>query len=277
MNKSEREALRGLPWLPRMLYHESIRPRMDYGTGFVGVKKGCGISWWSCTEDLEVEGAPGIRYDRPSVDQVRRAAKQLKKHGLIEFHTEKGKKKLVFQCLLATTDNSVQKKAASKPPAKITPLFNDQTPEAARDSENHEVESRQAKNSKSRHTSDIRITMIECVSDARARSSPDSENSDHVEDYSVCNEGDFSPQEFKTHVGDYLSYCRTHHYKPSQTGLKNLLASRIFYREQRRKTQYTRESLYDARRSKLNAIAIRELNIADNIHDENIARRAGLW
>ena len=278
MNKSEREALRGLPFLSRMLYHESIRPRMDYGTGVVGLKSG--ISWWCCTEDLEVEGSSGIRYDRPSVDQVRRAAKHLQKRGLIEICTKKSKRKLVLKCLLATTDKSAQNKAASKPPDKPATIKTVEPPVVASLPANSDTETQHVKNSQSRHTSDIRIYMIDCVS--RTRSSPDFENPeqvDHAEEFSVSNEGNFSPEVFKTHVADYLSYCRTHHYKPSQTGLKNLLKTRMFFKEQNRKTQHTRETLYDARRSKINALAIRELDIADNIHDENIARRrkAGMW
>lgn len=112
INHTERETLRGLPYLQRLLYIEGIRPYMDYATGIVGLKRG--ISYQSLSEEMYVEPHPGYQSGSPSRDQIRRALRGLEKSGLIQ--QQNYPKKLVFECLLATQDNCVQNKAAIKPP-----------------------------------------------------------------------------------------------------------------------------------------------------------------
>lgn len=262
MNTAERDALRGLPWLSRLLYTESIRPRMDYKSGYVGKKQGAGICWNACTEDLEVEGYPGVKYQRPSVQKVRRAAKHLERRGLIENRTKKDSKKLVFFCVLATTDKSAQKKADSKPTEQKDPIQTDETPDIPTVSENSDQQTQHTKKRKSRHTSVVRLFDCMNTTRARARDDPsDAEIGEHL-----------SPQEQKDSANDYLTFCHTHNCKPTEQGFRNLLKTRVFFKQQRWKTRSKREELYDARRSKLSALSFREQQIADNIHDENIFR-----
>lgn len=123
INGEELSRLAGLPDIQFRLYVVA-RQFMDWSTGIVGLKRG--VSWQSLREELYIEPAPGIKGGAPSKDQVRRAADGLMRAGLIQFSKKNGESfSLVFKCLLASVDNSVQNKAAIKPP--LLPA----TPEAA--------------------------------------------------------------------------------------------------------------------------------------------------
>lgn len=111
INNNERENLRGLPYLQRLLYLIAIRPYMDYSTGIVGLKRG--ISYQSLAEEMYVEPHQGYQSGSPSRSQIRRALRGLEKAGLIQ--SQNYPKKLVFKCLLATWDNCVQNKVVTKP------------------------------------------------------------------------------------------------------------------------------------------------------------------
>lgn len=99
-NQQERDALKGLPHTPRLLYFEAIRPYMDYSTGIVGIKRG--ISYQSLTEELYVEPQRGNTGGSPTRAQMRRAIKTLERAGLIAIQSER--KRLILKCLLATWD-----------------------------------------------------------------------------------------------------------------------------------------------------------------------------
>lgn len=107
INRSEELALRYVDHLARCMYM-ALRWSMNFKTGVVGGEEK-GISWQSLREDTEVPGRPGFKAIKPSEQQLRRRAKQLEKFGLLR---DIGSKlRLRFECLLADTDNRVQKKA----------------------------------------------------------------------------------------------------------------------------------------------------------------------
>jgi|GEM_PF-1741599 len=106
LNAAERAALRGLPYLSRLVYLFGLRPFMDYGTGIVGFRRG--VSWKSIAEELYIEPHPGIKSGEPSEKELRRALVWLQKAGLLSANKD-GKKRLIFECLLASRDNCARK------------------------------------------------------------------------------------------------------------------------------------------------------------------------
>src|SRR3990167_579351 len=119
INQYERDALKGLPHLPRLVYLEAIRPYMDYAAGIVGIKRG--ISYQSLREELYVEPHRGYVSGSPSKDQMRRALKTLERAGLLSIQSED--KKLILKCELAKWDYSTQNKVATKAPQQLnTPV-----------------------------------------------------------------------------------------------------------------------------------------------------------
>lgn len=112
LNDREMEALQGLPWFARCLYVFGIRPYMDYRTGTVGIVRG--VSWQSIAEALYVEPHQGeTDSGTPDKSRVRRAAARLEKAGLVVLRSMD--KRLVFQCLLADTDQSAPNKPDTNP------------------------------------------------------------------------------------------------------------------------------------------------------------------
>ncbi|MHA6847292.1 hypothetical protein [Ralstonia syzygii] len=85
-----------------------LRRCMDFRTGVVGGPLKA-ISWQALREHTEVPGRPGVRYFRPTEQQLRRRVEQLEKCGLLRRISEG--LTLKFRMLLARTDSCVQKKA----------------------------------------------------------------------------------------------------------------------------------------------------------------------
>lgn len=102
--------MRGLPVLAREIYVFGIRPFMDYSTGMVGIKRG--ISWKSIAEELYVDPHQGIKGGEASEKELRRALVWLQKAGLIG--PNQAERRLVFELLLATRDQSARNKVGSK-------------------------------------------------------------------------------------------------------------------------------------------------------------------
>lgn len=123
INQQERDALKGLPHLPRLTYLEAIRPYMDYSTGIVGIKRG--ISYQSLREELYVETQRGKTGGSPSKDQMRRVVKSLERAGLISIQSED--KQLILKCELASCDYSAQTLLARRPPYEPTTRAPSQT------------------------------------------------------------------------------------------------------------------------------------------------------
>lgn len=87
---------------------------MDYQTGIVGIKRR--ISYQSIREMMFVQTRKGVEKERcepPSKPKIQRAIKHLEKIGLID--QIKDKDHLVFHCILAKQDNSVQNIPDTKP------------------------------------------------------------------------------------------------------------------------------------------------------------------
>jgi len=109
----ELHALEGLPYIQQVLYFRGIKPYIDRKTGITGIKRR--ISYQSLSEALYIEPIAGMKnIGRPSQDQIRRAVKQLIQKGLLEI--QPARMQLIFKCLLALRDRSVQNQAATRPP-----------------------------------------------------------------------------------------------------------------------------------------------------------------
>jgi hypothetical protein len=124
INDQEISALRGLPYLQQVIYLLGIKPYMDRQTAIVGVKRR--ISYQSLAETAYIEPHQGIQSGSPSRDQLRRVVKSLARVGLIEVQSDD--KHLVLKCLLATSDYSVQNKAATNPPPQAATKPSQNTP-----------------------------------------------------------------------------------------------------------------------------------------------------
>jgi hypothetical protein len=114
LNDAELAALSGLPLAAVCLYVMAIRPRMDLGTGMVGVRYL--VSWQAMREALYVEPAQGrTESGSPHESTLRRLSSQLEKAGLIKNSSNSSNRQLIFKCLLATHDKSVENKPDRHP------------------------------------------------------------------------------------------------------------------------------------------------------------------
>jgi len=111
----EMTALAGLPHASVRLYLLGLRPHMDYATGVVGAKRR--ISWQMLREVLYVEPHRGLEDSgTPTLGKTRRALEWLIKAGLIEdIGTKERGEAIVFRCVLAYADESVQKIPGKNP------------------------------------------------------------------------------------------------------------------------------------------------------------------
>ncbi len=114
INDDELGAICGLSHIQQLSYLRGIRPYMDVKTGLAGIKRR--ISYQSIAEQLYVEPHQGIKVQRLSRDQVRRAVSGLVRSGAITVQSEG--LHLILKCELATRAYSVQNKAATNPPQK---------------------------------------------------------------------------------------------------------------------------------------------------------------
>jgi len=106
-NDQEDEALQGLPWLAQLLYLRGLRPYMDYASGIVGVKRG--VSYQGLGETLYREPGQGkTEFGPPTLKALRHAVSLLERAGLLVKIA--ADHRLIFQLVLATRDDSVQKK-----------------------------------------------------------------------------------------------------------------------------------------------------------------------
>ena len=116
-NDREQAALLGLPHAAIALYLW-LRARMDFATGFVGVRPL--VSWFALAQDLYVEPHRGplhgrSRSGRPSIDQVYRLSGVLERAGLVSRRSKIEPPQLIFKLPLADTLSLVQKKPAPNP------------------------------------------------------------------------------------------------------------------------------------------------------------------
>jgi len=104
---AEDEALMGLPWMAQLLYLRCLRPYMDYASGIVGVKRG--VSYQGMAETLYREPGQGkTEFGPPTLKALRHAVSLLERAGLlVKIPADH---RLIFRLVLATLDDSVQKK-----------------------------------------------------------------------------------------------------------------------------------------------------------------------
>jgi hypothetical protein len=116
ITEQELDALCGLPHIQQLVYLRAIRPYMDVKSKITGIKRR--ISYQSISEQLYIEPQPGIKSQRFSRDQIRRAVAGLERVGVIESRSEG--KQLILKCLLATKHFANQNKAAINSPQDAT-------------------------------------------------------------------------------------------------------------------------------------------------------------
>jgi len=123
LNDDELSRMRGLPHAAFCLY-VAIRQAMDMATGMVGIRSL--ISWQALRESLYVEPAPGrTESGSPHESTLRRLSAQLEKAGLIKNCSNSSNRQLIFKCIKATHDKSVQNKPdrqADRPSRSAKPV-----------------------------------------------------------------------------------------------------------------------------------------------------------
>lgn len=112
-NDDEDEALRRLPWRARVVYLQGIRRYMDYQTGWSGKTRI--LSYQFFFELLECADHTTAPDPKVSKDGLRAIFTMLERVGLVEWPRGSSQQRgVVFRCLLADTDQSVQKQDAPK-------------------------------------------------------------------------------------------------------------------------------------------------------------------
>lgn len=109
LNNDELSAMRGLPHAAICLYL-AIRQTMDMATGMCGIRSM--ICWRGLSESLYIEPCQS-RQESGSIhiETVRRLAALLEREGLINNSSKSMQRQLIFKCIHATCDKSVQKQA----------------------------------------------------------------------------------------------------------------------------------------------------------------------
>jgi hypothetical protein len=114
ITSEELKALTGKDEFLFKLYVCAIRQYMDYSSGIVGNKRR--ISYQSISEEMYVEPCRGVSSKltgSPTKAKIQRSLKELEKLGILSKIIDKDH--LVFKCLLAQRDKSVQKQVDTKP------------------------------------------------------------------------------------------------------------------------------------------------------------------
>lgn len=114
VNSEELAALYGLPHAQQLVYLRGIRPFMDVKTGLVGVKRR--ISLQSLAEELYIQPHQGVKAEKYSRAQVRRALSALERVGLISLQSED--LQLILKCNLASLGYFSQNKVVTNPSQK---------------------------------------------------------------------------------------------------------------------------------------------------------------
>ncbi|HAU1368092.1 TPA: hypothetical protein F8R78_08070 [Legionella pneumophila] len=123
VNSEEIEALYGLPHAQQLTYLRGIRPYMDVKTGIVGVKRR--ISLQSLAEELYIQPHQGVKGEKYSRAQSRRALSALERVGLISLQSED--LQLILKCNLATLGYFAQNKVVTNPSHKAVTFCAEQS------------------------------------------------------------------------------------------------------------------------------------------------------
>lgn len=270
LSPHEQVALRRLPHLARLLYLQCLRPWRD-GENRTGYQPDKPVSWSILASELTVDSNIGVRKKPVTIKQVRRASEQLERSGLVRRLSSEHQ--LLFSILLPKIGTIVTSKTA-KGKRLVRRL---DTPEncliagVPRDNENginaegQEVGQEVGQPPPQEYIYIYKSKKIsECVFDPE-RARQIFKHWIHPEAFTVT--------ELNNHIGEYFDFCERRKAKPNHTGLQNLLHSRRFYKHQRCLNQRTAKAIQEAKRHKLQAIAIREEDTADRIHSNNIANR----
>jgi hypothetical protein len=113
LSDEEIQALEGIGYFLKCLYVFAVRKYMDYQTGVVGIKRR--ISYQSISEEMYINPHCGIEKSEtgsPNKAKIRRALTRLEKIGLLEKINNKDY--LIFKCVFAKRDYSVQKQVVIK-------------------------------------------------------------------------------------------------------------------------------------------------------------------
>lgn len=112
-NDAEDEALRRVTWMARLVYLQGIRRRMDYSTGIAGER--WVISYQQLSEVLDCTEHTTAPDPKATKRMLQRAFEALERAGLVRWIRAEGPRRgIVFHCLLADRDQSVQKQAVPK-------------------------------------------------------------------------------------------------------------------------------------------------------------------
>lgn len=112
-NDDEDDALRKLPWRARVAYLQGIRRYMDYATGWSGRTRV--LSYQFFIELLEATERSTDPDPAVTKDGLRAIFRMLERVGLVEWpRGTSSQRGVVFRCILASTDQSVQKQDAPK-------------------------------------------------------------------------------------------------------------------------------------------------------------------
>lgn len=114
INSEELEALYGLPHAQQLAYIRGVRPFMDVKTGLVGVKRR--ISLQSIAEEVYIQPHQGVKAEKYSRAQIRRALSALERVGLITLQSVE--LQLIVKCHLAPLGYFVQNKVVTNPSQK---------------------------------------------------------------------------------------------------------------------------------------------------------------
>ncbi|MGC1181936.1 hypothetical protein [Legionella sp.] len=123
VNSEELEALYGLPHAQQLVYLRGVRPYMDVKTGIVGVKRR--VSLQSIAEELYIEAHQGVKGEKYSRAQTRRALSALQRAGVISLQSED--LQLILKCNLATLGYFSQNKVVTNPSQKAVTFCSDQS------------------------------------------------------------------------------------------------------------------------------------------------------
>ena len=123
VNSEELEALYGLPHTQQLAYLRGIRPYMDVKTGVVGLKRR--ISLQSVAEELYIQPHQGVKGEKFSRPQARRALSALERVGLITLQSED--LQLILKCNLATLGYFTQNKVVTNQSQKADTFCTDQS------------------------------------------------------------------------------------------------------------------------------------------------------
>lgn len=156
LDEQELDALRGLPLLARVMYVESLRPRMDYSSGTVGARDGARLSWRGVHEDCYEDPHAGLvgvggLYTLARREQLRRACAWLVRRGLVQVRSDMNAQQLIL----------FLPKARLLSRAQIKPVPNPLREPVRGATEGKSTGTRTGGNVRSRDTSEIRAVLYQ--------------------------------------------------------------------------------------------------------------------